>query len=148
MENKSGQRPPASGHATLSLLQPWASLVVMGLKKIETRSWQTGHRGLLLIHASLGKKGKILSEALPFKKYIPDFNSLPFGAIIGQVELEDIVPVEQLFYSAEKLAALTLEEKAFGDYTTGRYAWLLSTAVVFYEPIPVKGSLGLWKYKP
>lgn len=137
-----------TGGKTLSLLQPWASLVVMGLKKIETRSWQTAYRGPLLIHASLGRKGKVLAEALPFSKYIADFDKLPFGAIIGQVELEDIVPVEQLFYSSEKLAALTLEEKAFGDYTQGRYAWLLSEPVMFEEIIPVKGGLGVWKYRP
>ncbi|RYF85259.1 MAG: ASCH domain-containing protein [Chitinophagaceae bacterium] len=132
----------------LSLLQPWASLVVMGLKRIETRSWQTAYRGPLLIHASLGKKGKVLATELPFSKYITDFDDLPFGAIIGQVQLEDIVPVERLFYTAEKLAALTLEEKAFGDYTKGRYAWLLTEAVRFDEMIPVKGGLGIWKFNP
>src|SRR5689334_13061968 len=110
---------------TLSLLQPWATLVVTGVKKIETRSWQTNYRGPLLIHASLGKKGGILSSEPPFKKYISDFDQLPFGAIIGSVLLEDILPVEQLFFSDHELAALTMEEKAFGDYSKGRYAWIL-----------------------
>jgi activating signal cointegrator 1 len=137
-----------TGRETLSLLQPWASLVVMGLKKIETRSWQTAFRGPLLIHASLGKKGKVLSAGPPFSKYLPDFDALPFGAIIGQVALEDIVPVELLFFSNEKLAALTLEEKAFGDYTKGRYAWIFQDPVMFDEVIPVKGGLGIWKYSP
>lgn len=36
----------------ISLLQPWASLVILGHKKIETRSWNTKYRGDLLIHAS------------------------------------------------------------------------------------------------
>ena len=137
---------PTGGQGALSLLQPWASLVVMGLKTIETRSWRTAHRGALLIHASLGKKGKILATEPPFSKYIPDFDALPFGAIIGQVQLDDVVPVEHLFYTDAKLSALTLEEKAFGDYTKGRYAWLLSEPVMFDEPVPVKGGLGLWKY--
>jgi activating signal cointegrator 1 len=134
------------GQQALSLLQPWASLVAMGLKTIETRSWRTAYRGTLLIHASLGRKGKILATGLPFSKYILDFDALPFGAIIGQVQLDEIVPVEHLFYSDAKLAALTLEEKAFGDYSSGRYAWLLSEAVMFDEPISVKGGLGIWKY--
>ena len=138
---------PAGGQEALSLLQPWATLVVMGLKTIETRSWRTAYRGSVLIQASLGKKGKILATEPPFSKYIPDFEALPFGAIIGQVQLDDVVPVEHLFFSNAKLAALTLEEKAFGDYTKGRYAWLLSEPVMFDEPIPVKGGLGLWKYK-
>ncbi len=36
----------------ISILQPWASLVALGHKKIETRSWNTKYRGELLIHAS------------------------------------------------------------------------------------------------
>lgn len=36
---------------TLTLHQPWASLIAMGVKKIETRSWGTKYRGPLAIHA-------------------------------------------------------------------------------------------------
>lgn len=36
----------------LSLRQPWAELVVAGLKPIENRGWYTTHRGPLFIHAS------------------------------------------------------------------------------------------------
>ena len=134
------------GMKVLSLLQPWASLVVMGAKRIETRSWQTAHRGELLIHASLGKKGAALCAGAPFSHHIKAFDRLPFGAIIGSVVLTDILPVEMLPLSNKALANLTLEEKAFGDYSRGRYAWLLSEAVMFDEPISVKGGLGIWKY--
>ncbi len=130
----------------LSLLQPWATLVVMGVKKIETRSWRSAYRGELLIHASSGKKGAVLVNEPPFKKYIPRFTSLPFSAIIGQVILENILPVETLYLSDSHLNALTLEEKAFGDYTKGRYAWLLSQPIELEKPVFIKGSLGLWNY--
>ena len=132
----------------ISLLQPWASLVIMGVKTIETRSWQTPYRGELLIHASRGKKGGILCTEPPFRKYIPNFSQLPFGALIGYVTLQKIVPVEMLCLSSDTLAALTLEEKAFGDYTKGRYAWILAEPVLFEKPIPAKGTLGLWNYVP
>ena len=36
----------------LSLKQPWAALVIHGVKTIEIRRWTTRHRGLILIHAS------------------------------------------------------------------------------------------------
>ena len=36
----------------LSLIQPWATLVAIGAKKVETRSWKTPYRGWLAIHAS------------------------------------------------------------------------------------------------
>ena len=130
----------------LSLLQPWATLVVIGAKKIETRSWRSTYRGELLIHASNGKKGGILVAEPPFKKYITHFDSLPFGAIIGKVVLEEITPIDELRLSDIHLSALTLEEKAFGDYTKGRYAWILSEPDAFDKPISVKGSLGLWEY--
>jgi hypothetical protein len=38
----------------LTLIQPWATLVALGEKQIETRSWDTKYRGPLAIHA--GKK--------------------------------------------------------------------------------------------
>jgi len=132
----------------LSLLQPWASLVVMGIKKIDTRSWTTTHRGILLIHASKGKAGSIFAEELPFKKHIQDFNKLPFGAIIGQVTLIDVVRTEELGMTDERINSLTLEEKAFGDYSSGRYAWLLEDAVMFKEFFGTRGSMHLWNCPP
>ena len=36
----------------LSLWQPWASLVALRVKTIETRSWSTSYRGPLAIHAA------------------------------------------------------------------------------------------------
>ena len=36
----------------LTLHQPWASLVALGVKTIETRSWSTQYRGPLAIHAA------------------------------------------------------------------------------------------------
>jgi hypothetical protein len=55
---------------TLSVRQPYASLICWGLKKIENRSWDTAYRGKLLIHAS----GKPLAW--------PDFYYVP--ACIGE----------------------------------------------------------------
>lgn len=128
----------------LSLLQPWASLVVIGVKKIETRSWRTDYHGKLLIHASQGKAGAIFARDLPFKKYIPDFYSLPFGAIIGEVILVDVIAIGKLALSDPLIEKLTLEEKAFGDYRPGRYAWIMEDAQKLKFPIPRRGSLHLW----
>jgi ASCH domain len=41
----------------LSVRQPWAWLIVNGVKDNENRSWRTDHRGPLLIHASLSAGG-------------------------------------------------------------------------------------------
>jgi len=130
----------------ISLLQPWASLVVMGVKKIETRNWRTTHRGTILIHASQGKAGSIFAADLPFKKYIPDFKKLPFGAIVGQATITDVMRIEMLEMPDELIDRLTMEEKAFGDYSEGRYAWLLEDHKQFDNPIPARGTLSIWEH--
>jgi hypothetical protein len=130
----------------LSLLQPWATLVVKGKKTIETRSWQTAYRGPLLIHASKSKAGALLAADPPFSGFIPGFDRLPFGALIGRVVLVDVVPLEKQHMPVHLFEVLTLEERAFGDYTSGRFAWMLEDPVQFDHPIPLRGGLGLWNY--
>jgi hypothetical protein len=131
----------------LSFLQPWASLTVMGLKKLETRSWSTKHRGELLIHASMGQSGALLAQEPPFLKYITDFSKLPFGAIIGKVQLTDIIKVQSLHMSDAVINQLTMEERAFGDYSNGRYVWVLEEPELFSKPVKMKGTLGLWNFE-
>jgi hypothetical protein len=36
----------------LTVKQPWASLIVEGIKNIENRTWKTNFRGRILIHAA------------------------------------------------------------------------------------------------
>ena len=82
----------------LSIQQPYASLIMLGFKTIETRSWATKYRGELLIHASAGKQYKGIPDNDPFWKFyhllfaknkIEPIAKLPVGAILGKVTLED-----------------------------------------------------------
>lgn len=145
----------------ISLLQPWATLVVIGAKQIETRSWNTKYRGEILIHASAGKNKRYRDIMSDFKQeffalQLPDYGSLPFGAVIGKVNLVETAPSNHfvsLFGDNPKtgLSAKLDSEKelAFGDFSEGRYGWLLEDAVSFEEhQYPVKGSLGLWNFDP
>lgn len=130
----------------LSLLQPWAQLVVMGVKQVETRSWQTKYRGIVLIHASAGMS-KLCKETCslpPFDEYIHGWQSLERGAIIGQVCIGDNIPTEQLRVSLRKSG--NTKELAFGDYNPHRYGWHLHKPLMYKTPIPAKGALGLWEY--
>lgn len=69
----------------LSLKQPWAALVVAGLKTVEVRKWPTGHRGPLLIHAST------FDDARPegWARVPPEARPLCElkGGVIGEVDL-------------------------------------------------------------
>ena len=49
------QGTPAPGLMVLSMHQPWASLLVFGLKRIEGRAWPTDYTGRLWIHATSTK---------------------------------------------------------------------------------------------
>jgi hypothetical protein len=143
----------------ISLLQPWASLVVLGHKKIETRSWNTKYRGELLIHASLPRKHAIDLAIQPFFYEclggLRGVYDLPVGAIIGKVNLKYTAKTDNVVEWDSKSVAmvgdeeitlihLSKQELAFGDYSPGRYGWLLSDPVQFAKPIPCKGSLSIW----
>ena len=44
----------------------------------------------------------------------------------------------------ERINSLTLEEKSFGDYSSGRFAWLFEDAVMFKDFFVARGSMHLW----
>ena len=73
----------------------------------------------------------------PLKKYIPGFNQLPFGYIIGKVTLTDVIRIGTgaLFNTSNvNVYKLTEQEKAFGNYSPGRFAFVLENAMAFKLP--------------
>lgn len=132
----------------LSLMQPWAHLVVIGAKKIETRSWDTKYRGPLLIHASkrFTEEQAKLCQQSPFNRYIDNLHDIETGYIIGAVDLWQIESTEAWLRSAD-LKHEDAQEYCFGDYGKNRFAWHLRYAMEFNEMIPARGSLGLWDFE-
>lgn len=154
----------------LTLTQPYATLVAIGAKQIETRSWATSYRGPIAIHAGagLGLVGGVaglwdLCHADPFRGVLDHFGWLadpaywlPRGAIVAVAELVDCLPVDRLTLGSgfvelirrSDMSALrwtlTDQERAFGDYSAGRSAWLLAEVRWLQKPIPCRGALGLW----
>lgn len=146
---------------TISLWQPWASLVVHGLKKIETRGYPTNVRGRIAIHATktepadtkvvvLGETfclaletiGGLEPYSLDYGHAIEQFKLLPRGAILGSVELYGCVDSRRA-----KSQGLSDEELCFGNYSEGRFGWLLRDPILFETPIPAKGKQGFWNYE-
>jgi activating signal cointegrator 1 len=132
----------------LSLTQPWASLVAIGAKTWETRSWQTAYRGPIAIHAAKtfpqDARQPCLTE--PFKRAlitagIRSLSDLPLGAVVATATLVDCVRTEVV------RDMLTSDERAFGDYSDGRWAWKFEDVERLPEPIPAKGALGLWRWE-
>lgn len=134
----------------LTLTQPWASLVAIGAKQIETRSWRTPYRGPLAIHAAKGwtKADVALFFEAPFREPLTAagykfYSQLPRGAVIATCRLIDCRPTEIIVPSINGTA-----EVIFGNYELGRWAWLLADIQKLPEPIPARGALSLWDWNP
>lgn len=146
----------------LSLTQPWATLVAIGAKKIETRSWSTPHRGWLAIHAakglgSVGGPSGLIDLCLsePFQTalakggagLIVPGSDLPLGAVVAVAHLHRVGRIgrrgEDVILNGFDLPIVG-DELAFGDYAPGRYGWALTSVWALAEPIPCRGALGLW----
>jgi hypothetical protein len=81
----------------LSIKQPWAWLVLKGLKDIENRSWKSHHRGELFIHASSNKKhlSKDIESVEKEHGIQISRKDLKFGALLGSVIMVDCVEAHE-----------------------------------------------------
>ncbi len=157
----------------ISLQQPWATLVAIGAKRIETRSWATKFRGQLAIHASKSypKQNQDLFWKTPFKLaltkpgkyniYISPLE-LPLGLVVATCRLVNCFKIHvtrpekrdgeivmtAFLEAGNSLIEVSGNELVFGDYTPGRYAWILEDVNPLPEPVPARGKLGLWEWEP
>ena len=158
----------------LSILQPWASLIAIGAKTIETRNWRTDYRGRLAIHASakFPRRNRDLCYTRPFDAALlkgmgfdpqqPGFwgalaiPMLPLGMVIATCELVDCVRFDVLDHKWREIFKKRLlasggdgyaPEYHFGDYSPGRYGLILENIKPIEKPIPARGALGLWELK-
>jgi hypothetical protein len=97
----------------LTLWQTWATLVSIGAKTIETRSWGTSYRGPLAIHAA--KQDISYHEMLLFADLLKGVR-LPLGRVVAICELYDVLPTSCEWTEINPL------ERRLGDFSIGRYA--------------------------
>jgi len=127
----------------LTLWQPWASLIVMGQKRFETRSWKRdsliGVR--IAIHAAQRPAHDLPSDLIHELAGLDlDPLGLPLGAVIGTAVVID-------FHQTELIApGLTRRELAFGEYSSGRWAWRLDDVTMFPAPVSARGRQGVWNW--
>jgi activating signal cointegrator 1 len=136
----------------LSLYQPWASLMAVGAKRIETRSWPTSYRGLVAIHAAkkwdaelrataLRKRfAACLSEGLPIEvEFNPD--DLPRGCFVAVGHLHRVLSTTE---HAIAIPQQDTDEFWFGDYSEGRFMWVFDEVWKLSSPVYARGQMGLW----
>lgn len=130
----------------ISLWQPWAWLIEVGVKRIETRSWKTPYRGPLAIHATAriprdvdklvhSSEGDALrAELVKRGKKLRD---LPCGVITCVVLLQGI---DRIYETTE----IPPDQLPFGDFRELRYGWRLHPHVkVLAAPVPCVGVRGI-----
>lgn len=173
--------------------QPWASLIALGAKTIETRGWATKYRGPLAVHAAVREPEQALrlgdyvvgweyqapSHPILFDQPVGEpwpqlpenggcdrtrcvTHDLPLGAVVATCELVDCVPTAALRWGSWTfpdapwwrpdpdyhldLIAVRRDQVPYGDFTRGRFAWLLADIKPLDPPVPAKGKQGLWEW--
>jgi hypothetical protein len=138
------------------MTQPWATLVAIGENSIETRSWGTRYRGQLIIHSAKGfpRDARELCAEQPYRKVLAnagyrEASDLPLGQVIAVADLVDVMKFTRssLREVRERVAREEFppHEADFGDFSAGRYGWVLRNVRRLEKPIPARGMLGLWQ---
>ena len=193
----------------ITLWQPWASLVALQIKTIETRSWPApkaliGQR--IAIHASkkqpgwceIGEygvepwfynvrhvedcyceEGEVTPECArrsPSRPLLSKSGAmvslLPLGAVVATATLAHCVRMVNIAYvfaqhpevpwpnvqlngtdtatlvhAGDDIAPVRLDDQIpYGDFTHGRWAWILTDIKALPEPVPATGRQGVWTW--
>ncbi len=127
----------------ISLWQPWASLVAAGVKRHETRHWNTDYRGPIAICAAktvdlAGAPYDLCRDVLG----VHWAKTVPTGAVVA------IATLTRCCQTSHMTEALTRADSAAGNFTPGRYAWRLDDVRPLMKPLPVVGRQGLFNWTP
>jgi hypothetical protein len=141
---------PAKPLHSITLHQPFASLIACGAKTIETRGWYTPYRGPLAIHAGKRWDEDVAGDCVVAHQILKDMGFHPpterheevgkykfrdtLGCVVALAVLADCRQMD----GAEGLDAV------FGSFGVGRYGWVLTDVVPVLPPVKCRGAQGLW----
>lgn len=148
----------------LTLWQPWASLVALGVKRIETRSWPTTYRGPLLIHAAasvpaalgLGRRGRMTlgeyevekdAAGLLLRGPIAWPYRMPLGAVVAVADLVDVVPMSDTEDPPDDCMYVTIDGRGLYRQQVTGDPWVASNVVTsdLTDQLPY-GDFSLGRY--
>jgi hypothetical protein len=121
----------------LSIMQPWAWLIVNGYKDIENRDWPTNFRGQVCIHAGKKRDASAWEDATAgvhpvtgelASHFDHDRTIDRLGGIVGVAEIVGCVNTSP------------------SEWFVGRYGFVIRNARPI-EFIPVKGALGFFDWR-
>lgn len=120
----------------LTVRQPWASLLVDGVKPLDVRPWATRYRGPLLIHA-----GATPPPALIEVRRMVGAFTVPLGVLLGVVTLVDVQPLDAVWPELDDVGRATCGDRCAPD----AFAWLTADSMRLSDPVPCRGAQGLWR---
>ncbi|CDW80309.1 activating signal cointegrator 1 [Stylonychia lemnae] len=130
----------------MSMHQPWASLLVMGIKRFEGREWTHKFRGPLWIHATSQKPTQELIDQIEgsyrefYKSIGEDLPPFPdrylTSVVIGRVDVIDIISLEEYHDQVPK----ELQEP-----TVSEYQFICRNPMYLDLPLKMSGQPGIYK---
>lgn len=123
----------------LTICEPYATLILRGLKPVENRTWETPYRGPMYLHAGKSRQWLTLDpgKTMDVSYKIP-LSEMHFGAVIGIVHLIDCVHISKMPVQYPSLAT--------HEHTNGPWCWVLDQKrITPIGPWPWKGALGLFE---
>ena len=124
----------------ITLWQPHAQAIALGIKPYETRSFAIKHRGPMAI-CSAQKKFRFQDYPEPYFreawKRLHDAglngDGLQYGMILAVVDVVNCIKTDAI------VDELPDGHKFWGDFGIGRYAWKLENVRPLWPPMPVRG---------
>lgn len=134
----------------ISLWQPFASLIFLGVKQHETRGWRfptkmQGQRIAIHATAKFTPRSEISPDlhALCLEVFGAGYeSSIPRSAILGTVVLVECHEAELRRREASERDIVS------GNWDSGRYAWELGDVEKFPMAVMAKGQQGWWSWDP
>jgi hypothetical protein len=133
----------------ISLWEPWATAMRLGLKTVETRGWpppaRCVTRPLLICGAKRWKQDQnsFLWDPRVRMAVKMAAGKFPVDMLLGMAAC--IVTLGIPCVTSVLRQRVGAVERMWGDYSNGRWGWQTSRLINDFKPFPVKGKQGIFQ---
>jgi len=141
----------------ITLWQPHASLMAVGAKKIETRSWKAPSTlkagDLVAIHAAAKTPPGWLRDFTGLavvRQLLAEHRQINLehqaGVIVGVATFVKCLKLHPsgVLDDAGELIEISEQERTLGSYASGRFGWVFEDARPLINSVRVRGYQGVW----